>query len=115
MAYSFLKAEAKSGIDLILDLVGFDSKIAGADAIITGEGRFDSQSVQGKAPWGILQRAAKQSIPTYLVCGDADTHQATGYASIHTLTALESDIEKCIANPAPLVTQLGASIAKLLQ
>ena len=115
MAYAFLKAEARSGIDLILDLVEFDSKIAGADAIITGEGRFDSQSVHGKAPWGILQRAAKLSIPTYLVCGDADTHHASGYAGIHKLTSIESDIDKCITSPAPLVTQLGASIAKLLQ
>ena len=115
MAYAFLKAEAQSGIDLILDLINFDSKIAGADAIITGEGRFDSQSVKGKAPWGILQRANKLSIPTYLVCGDADTHQASGYSGIHTLTSLESDIDKCIANPAPLVTRLGASIAQLLQ
>ena len=115
MAYAYLKAEARSGIDLILDLVTFDSKIAGADAIITGEGRFDSQSVHGKAPWGILQRAAKLSIPTYLVCGDADTHHASGYAGIHTLTSIESNIDKCIANPAPLVTQLGASVAQLLQ
>jgi glycerate kinase len=114
MAYAFLKAEARSGIDLILDLVEFDSKIAGADAIITGEGRFDSQSVQGKAPWGILQRAAKLSIPTYLVCGDADTHHASGYAGIHTLTSIESDIDKCITNPAPLVTQLGAKIARAI-
>ena len=115
MAYAFLNAEARSGIDLILDLVEFDSKIADADAIITGEGRFDSQSVHGKAPWGILQRATKLSIPTYLLCGDADTHHASGYAGIHTLTSIESDIDKCITNPAPLVTQLGASIAKLLQ
>jgi glycerate kinase len=115
MAYAFLKAEAASGIDLILDLVEFDSKIKGADFIITGEGRFDSQSVQGKAPWGILQRASKLSIPTFLVCGDADTHQTSGYAGIHTLTSLESDIHKCISNPAPLVTRLGASIAQLLQ
>ena len=115
MAYAFLKAEAASGIDLILDLVEFDSKIKGADFIITGEGRFDSQSVQGKAPWGILQRASKLSIPTYLVCGDADTHQTSGYAGIHTLNSIEADIDKCIINPAPLVTQLGASIARLIQ
>jgi glycerate kinase len=115
MAYAFLKAKAQSGIDLILDLVEFDSKIKGADFIITGEGRFDSQSVQGKAPWGILQRASKLSIPTYLVCGDADTHQTSGFAGIHTLTSIESDIYKCINNPAPLVTQLGAKIAELIQ
>jgi glycerate kinase len=115
MAYAFLKAEAASGIDLILDLVEFDSKIKGADFIITGEGRFDSQSVQGKAPWGILQRASKLSIPTFLVCGEADTHQSSGFAGIYTLTSIEADIDKCIANPAPLVTQLGASIARLIQ
>jgi glycerate kinase len=115
MAFAFLKAEAASGIDLILNLVEFDSKIHGADFIITGEGRFDSQSVQGKAPWGILQRASKLSIPTYLVCGDADSTQASGYIGIHTLTSIESDIEKCINSPAPLVTQLGASIARLVQ
>lgn len=115
MAYAFLKAEAASGIDLILDLVEFDSQIKGADFIITGEGRFDSQSVQGKAPWGILQRGSKQSIPTYLVCGDTDTHQASGFAGIYTLTSIESDIDKCINNPAPLVTQLGTSIARLIQ
>jgi glycerate kinase len=115
MAYAFLKAEARSGIDLILDLVEFDSKVEGADFIITGEGRFDSQSVQGKAPWGILQRASKLSIPTFLVCGDADTHQASGFAGIHTLTSIEADIEKCISEPAPLVTELGAQIAQLLK
>jgi glycerate kinase len=111
MAYSFLNAKAQSGIDVILDLVDFDAQIAGADVIITGEGRFDSQSVQGKAPWGILQRAEKLSIPTYLVCGDADTHQGSRFKSIYTLTLIESNIDKCIANPAPLVTELGAQIA----
>ena len=115
MAYSFLNAQAQSGIDLILDLVEFDSQIAGADVIITGEGRFDSQSLHGKAPWGILQRAEKLSIPTYLVCGDADTHQGSRFAGIYTLTSIEADIEKCINNPAPLVTQLGATIASLIQ
>ena len=111
MAYSFLRAQAQSGIDLILDLVDFDSQIAGTDVVITGEGRFDSQSLQGKAPWGILQRAEKLSIPAYLVCGDADTQQGSRFAGIYNLTSIESDINECIKSPAPLVTQLGAQIA----
>ena len=111
MAYTFLKAQAQSGIHLILDLVDFDSRIDGADYIITGEGRFDSQSVKGKAPWGILARAEKLSIPTLLLCGDADTQQGSRFKEIYTLTSIESDIDKCISNPAPLVTQLGAKIA----
>lgn len=115
MAYAFLKAEARSGIDLILDLVDFDSKLTGADLVVTGEGRFDSQSIHGKAPWGILQRAERISIPTVLLCGDADTHHASGYAGIYTLTSIETDIDKCMKQPAPLVTQLGAEIAVKLQ
>ena len=111
MAYAFLSATAESGIDLILDLLEFDRQIVGADYIITGEGRFDSQSVKGKAPWGILQRAVKSSIPTFLICGDADTHQGSPFKDVLTLTSIEPDIDRCISNPAPLVTQLGAEIA----
>jgi len=114
MAYAFLSATAESGIDLILDLVQFDRQLVGANYIITGEGRFDSQSSQGKAPWGILQRAMNSSIPTFLVCGDADAHQETGFKGIYTLASLEPDIKKCIANPAPLVTKIGAAIAASL-
>jgi glycerate kinase len=114
MAYAFLSATAESGIDLILNLVQFDRQIVGADYIITGEGRFDSQSSQGKAPWGILQRAMKSSIPTFLVCGDADAHQETGFKGIYTLASIEPDIKKCIANPAPLVSKIGAAIAASL-
>jgi glycerate kinase len=115
MAYAFLKAEAKSGIDVILDLIGFDAHLAGADLVITGEGRFDSQSVRGKAPWGILQRAEQLSIPTYLICGDADTQQGSRFKAVLTLTSIEEDVEKCINNPAPLVTQMGAKIAQLIK
>jgi len=115
MAFAFLRAQATSGIDLILDLVDFDSHLVGADLVITGEGRFDSQSVQGKAPWGILQRAEKLSIPTYLLCGDADTHQGSRYKGIYTLTSIETNIDKCIANPAPLVTKVGVQIAQSLK
>jgi len=114
MAYAFLKAEAQSGIDLILDLVDFDSHLVGADYIVTGEGRFDSQSIQGKAPWGILRRAEKFAIPTYLVCGDADNQHGSKFKEIFTLTSLEPDIDFCIKNTAALVTQLGAQIASVI-
>lgn len=115
MAYTFLGATAQSGIDVILDLIDFDSQLIGADFIITGEGKFDSQSVQGKAPWGILRRAKKIAIPTFLVCGDADTDQSTTFKEIFTLTAIEPDIDVCIKNPAPLVKIIGAQIAELIK
>ena len=65
----FLKGELISGIDLVLDLVDFESRLAHADLVITGEGRFDSQSLEGKAVIGISRRAAKKKVPVVVVAG----------------------------------------------
>lgn len=68
-AVVFLSAELKRGIDILLDTVDFDKKAADADLIITGEGRLDFQSVNGKVISGIAQRAAKQNKPLTAICG----------------------------------------------
>ena len=49
-----------SGIDAVLDLIGFDDAVKGTDLVITGEGRMDAQSARGKAPVGVARRAKKQ-------------------------------------------------------
>lgn len=66
---AFLKGELISGIDLVLDLVDFETRLAHADLVITGEGRFDSQSLEGKAVIGISRRAAKKKVPVVVVAG----------------------------------------------
>ncbi len=53
----YLGARRVSGIDFVLDLANFDSHLPDADLIITGEGRADRQTLMGKVPMGILQRA----------------------------------------------------------
>lgn len=67
---AFSPAELKPGIDIILDSVRFDQLIAGADLIITGEGKLDGQSVHGKVPFGVAQRAKKKGIPVIAIVGD---------------------------------------------
>ncbi len=71
-AVAFLNAELKSGIDIVLDAVGFDDKLTGADLVITGEGKLDSQSSQGKVISGICSRAKEKNIPVFAVCGCVD-------------------------------------------
>lgn len=66
---AFLGAEIKSGIDFMLDRAGFDTAIEHADMVITGEGRLDSQSGQGKAVSGIIRRCAAKSIPVIAIAG----------------------------------------------
>lgn len=67
---AFCNAKLHNGIELILDVLKFDDIIANADLIITGEGRMDNQSVQGKAPFGVAEYAVKKEIPVIALCGD---------------------------------------------
>ena len=72
LGYAFLQymnAECRSGIDLILDTIHFDDLLQNADLVITGEGSADRQTLMGKLPFGILQRARKQNVPVMLIAG----------------------------------------------
>ena len=60
-------AELLSGADYVLDALGFEAAVAEADAVVVGEGRLDSQTLQGKIISVIMSRSA--SIPVYAVVG----------------------------------------------
>lgn len=88
LGYAFLQymnAECRSGIDLILDTIHFDDLLQDADLVITGEGSADRQTLMGKLPFGILQRARKQNVPVMLIAGRiADEQQLldAGFSSV---------------------------------
>ena len=66
---AFAHAELRPGIDVILDLAGFDEKLRHADLVITGEGSLDASTLMGKAPAGILRRAAQHGVPVIAIAG----------------------------------------------
>lgn len=66
---AFLGGKLKPGIDTILDTVGFDAMLVGADLVITGEGRVDAQSAMGKVISGVALRAKRQNVPVVVVAG----------------------------------------------
>ena len=65
----FLNAEIVHGIDLILDICNFDNALENADLVITGEGKFDKQSMMGKTISGIAKRTVKRNIPLVIFAG----------------------------------------------
>ena len=67
----FMNASLKGGADTVLNLLKFDDALNGADWVITGEGRFDTQSLSGKAPLGVIERAKRRSIPVCVFCGES--------------------------------------------
>lgn len=66
---AFLDASLVPGAPLIVTASGFDEKIRGADLVITGEGRVDSQTAYGKAPGEVAKRAQAARIPVLLIAG----------------------------------------------
>lgn len=79
---TFLGARLRRGADMVLDALCFDKIIEGADLVITGEGRLDSQTLAGKTPYAVLQRACKQGIPVIAVAGSvASDDEAICYLS----------------------------------
>lgn len=67
---AFTPAKLKPGIEIILDSVGFDQLVSDAALIITGEGKIDGQSLRGKVPVGIADRAKRSKVPVIAIVGD---------------------------------------------
>ena len=79
LGYAFLqymKANCRSGIDLLLDAVRFDELLTTAELVITGEGSADRQTLMGKLPFGILQRVLALQVPVRLIAGRIADRQA---------------------------------------
>ena len=68
-AVAFLGAKLEKGIDILLDAADFDKKAEWADLIITGEGKLDYQSVNGKVISGVAERGAKHDKKVIAICG----------------------------------------------
>lgn len=66
---ALLGGTIQSGIDAVLDVTGFDRQLEGADLVITGEGRIDSQSADGKVISGVARRTKAKGIPLIAIAG----------------------------------------------
>ncbi len=67
---AFAGAQLRSGVETVLDTIGFDDHLMGVDLVITGEGRLDHQSVFGKVPVGVAARASRLGIPVIAMVGE---------------------------------------------
>jgi len=115
-ALAVLGARRSGGIDVMLDLVGFDRVVKGADLVVTGEGSLDEQTLHGKAPAGVAARAEKAGVRTVAVSGrlllDEGQWRAAGFTAAYPLTALEADLQRCQDEAASLLERQGELIAR---
>jgi len=68
-AKAFLQAQFRSGVEVVAQLTGLADAIKGADLVITGEGRFDAQTLRGKTPFGVARIAQHHGVPVVVIAG----------------------------------------------
>jgi glycerate kinase len=102
LGYAFLQylhADCRPGVDLLLDAVRFDDLLQGASLVITGEGSADRQTLMGKLPFGILQRAMARGVPVCLMAGRISDRQMlldAGFASVTCINPADLPLEEAM-------------------
>lgn len=111
---AFLNARLQSGADMVLDAVGFDAAIPGADLVITGEGRIDAQTLSGKLPFKVAERAALQNIPVIALCGQNALGDYSPFACVCQITPSDIPLEDTLL-PSVASQNIRTSVAALLR
>ncbi|HEX7189851.1 MAG TPA: glycerate kinase [Actinomycetes bacterium] len=120
-ALALLGARLVPGIDLVLDLVGFDGALDGARLVVTGEGSLDEQSLGGKAPVGVARRAAGRGVPVVMLAGRIDVDDAgrsvladMGVVGLHALTDIEPDVSRAQRGARSLLRDMAGRVLRPL-
>src|SRR5580704_6450947 len=118
-ALAVLGAQARPGIELVLDLVDFGAALDGAALVIIGEGSLDTQTLAGKAPAGVARAATRRGIPVVAVAGRSTLTEgqlaAAGISRVYTLSDLEPDPARSSAQASTLLRRVGQALARELQ
>ncbi|MEO6714566.1 MAG: glycerate kinase [Mycobacteriales bacterium] len=113
---AFAGATMQRGLTLVAGILGIPGKVAEADLVITGEGRFDEQSLHGKVPGGIAEFAAAAGVPCVVLAGDVTLDEArtkeSGIARAYALTPLAGGVAEAFAQPVYWLEKLAAQVAR---
>jgi glycerate kinase len=106
---AFLGARVRPGVEVVMEALALREEIANADLVVTGEGRFDEQSLRGKVAQGVLNAAREAGVEAIVLCGEKRIEQpGTRAFSMAERFGLEAALER----PAQLLEELAADVAK---
>lgn len=110
--------QIKQGIEMVLDVLGADEILKGADLVVTGEGQMDNQTLQGKTPFGIANRAKRKGIPTIGIAGslghEIDELYSTINSTFGTVRSPQS-LEQVLSEASKNLTRTARNIAATLK
>ncbi len=115
----FLRAEMKSGIEAVLDMINFDEKLKGASLVVTGEGKTDRQSCCGKVMQGVGKRCKKCGVPAVALVGSlgegAEEIYNCGICSLFTTPSAPMRLEDAMKNARELYYNAAVRMFKFIK
>lgn len=115
----FLPVQLKPGIAIVLETLSLKEKLAGADLVITGEGRIDEQTVHGKTPMGVATVAKQYTIPVIAIAGcTGKNYQAVygcGIDAVFTCVPRAMTLSEAFAESTENLANIAENIARLWQ
>ncbi|MCU1724113.1 glycerate kinase [Pseudomonas sp. 5P_5.1_Bac1] len=116
-AKAFLDAQFRPGIEVVAELAGLEDAVQGADLVITGEGRFDAQTLRGKTPFGVARIARRHGVPVVVIAGTlGEGYQELyghGIDAAFAVTNGPMSLQQACANAAPLLAARAGDIIRL--
>lgn len=111
---SFCGAEICWGFDVVADAIGLQQQIAVADVVITGEGRLDSQTLEGKGPAGVAELARASNKPAYAIVGEAEAAPSALFERVLPLVRGSVDRTTAIENASELIRTRAQELAHFI-
>ncbi len=115
-AVAFLGAEICSGIDFFIEKTGFKTKLDHCQLLITGEGKIDEQTLQGKVVNGVSQLAKEKNIPTIAFCGYSalTDYSDLNLQKIYSILDVSTSVEEAMEQAAEKLSFLALDAVKSL-
>jgi glycerate kinase len=112
-AVAFLDAELVSGVDAVADAAGLSEAIMGADWVITGEGRYDEQSLRGKVVSGVVERARREGVRVAVIAGSAAlSAEEGGVDVVEEVAPRTMPLTEALARGEELIEAAAARVAR---
>jgi len=92
------------GFELVAAWLNLESRIAAADVVVTGEGRFDASSLSGKGPGAVVARALALGKPVHVFAGQVAARDARAGLSLHAISPVSLPLAEAIAAAGPNLT-----------
>lgn len=111
---AFAGGSIRPGVDVVLDALQFDSRLAGVSLVFTGEGRMDHQTAAGKAPVGVARRAKLHGCRTVALVGAIgpgyDAVYAEGIDGVFPIADRPMSLRESLSHTAALLTDCAARV-----